>query len=473
MANIYIEALETSLSAFEVYRLFHEKDYSVFLDSGMDAARLGRYSIIALDPFLRIEAKENNIHIWENGVYRSEAGHPFMVLQRLLRRYTVKNPTKLPFVGGAIGFLSYDLCHHVEKLPQTTVDDLDLADLVFGFYDLALVFDHLEGRSYLTAFLRDDGDEADLRRRMEEIKGVIAAGVPAGGPGLDLPFAQNEPCIKANFSKEAYCEAIEKVRDYIRRGDIYQMNMTQRFSTRINRHPLHIYSYLRTINPAPFAAYMNYGDMKVLSSSPERFLQIKNRNIETRPIKGTMPRAEGEQDKINADILSNSVKDKAENLMIVDLMRNDIGWVCKFGSVRVPELFKIEKYATVFQMVSTVTGALRDDCDAVDCLLATFPGGSITGAPKIRAMEIIDEMEPTRRHIYTGSIGYIGFDGDMDLNIVIRTILVKGQKAYYQAGGGIVWDSVPEKEYQESLDKGYALLRALLHSTKETERVLP
>lgn len=296
----------------------------------------------------------------------------------------------------------------------------------------------------------------------------IIDGMPAPTDRLDEPYANNAVEPVSNFTHADYCKAIEKAREYIRCGDIYQMNMTQRFTTLIDRHPLNIYEYLRSINPAPFAAYLDYGDMKILCSSPERFLQIRHGQVETRPIKGTVPRGKDEhEDELNRRRLYNSIKDRAENVMIVDLLRNDLGKVCRFGSVRVPELFRVETYATVHHLVSTVIGELKPGCDAVDCVMATFPGGSITGAPKVRAMEIIDELEPTCRHVYTGSIGYIGFDGDMDMNIVIRTILIKGQRAYYQVGGGIVWDSVPENEYQETLDKGLALKRALLHGRDE------
>ncbi|MCX7920913.1 MAG: aminodeoxychorismate synthase component I [Clostridia bacterium] len=465
MENIHIEMLDTALSAFDIYKLFHNKEYSVFLDSGMDHLRLGRYSIIGIEPFMRVEAKKNIIHIWENGLFKTISGNPFRFLRELLSRFQIKNNTHLPFVGGAIGFLSYDLCHHIEKLPQKATDDLGLADMVFGFYNIAIVFDHLKHKAYITSVNISDSYENSTRSKLEDIKNKIKKAEIEDFNILDLPFVHNEVSIISNFSKEEYCKAIEKAREYIRCGDIYQVNMTQRFTTLINRHPINIYSYLRTINPAPFAAYMNYGDMKILSSSPERFIKIRKNYVETRPIKGTMPRGCGIKDKLNKETLINSIKDKAENLMIVDLMRNDIGKVCKFGSVKVPELFKIEKYATVFQMVSTVTGELRNECDAVDCLQATFPGGSITGAPKIRSMEIIDMLEPTCRHIYTGAIGYIGFDGDMDMNIVIRTILVNGQRAYYQVGGGIVWDSKPENEYQETLDKGFALKRSLLYGS--------
>jgi para-aminobenzoate synthetase component 1 len=257
-------------------------------------------------------------------------------------------------------------------------------------------------------------------------------------------------------------KALDAVHEYILAGDIYQTNLTQRFNADLQISPLELYSELRKINPAPFASYIDFGVGQIVSSSPERFILVQGRNIETRPIKGTMPRGKtAAEDAANRETLVNSEKDKAELLMIVDLERNDLGKIAKTGTVKVPELFKLETYQTVFHLVSTVTAELKDELDAIDCVKATFPGGSITGAPKIRAMEIIDELEPTQRNIYTGSIGYIGFNGDLDLNIVIRTIVCKDGKGYFQVGGGIVWDSDNQSEYQETFDKGRALMDAL------------
>jgi para-aminobenzoate synthetase component 1 len=268
--------------------------------------------------------------------------------------------------------------------------------------------------------------------------------------------------MKSNFSKKEYCRAVEKVRDYIAAGDIYQANLSQRFSVGFEGSAWSLYKKLRRINPAPFAAFLNFPEVKVLSDSPERFLKITGRNVETRPMKGTRPRGRDkiEDWKLKTE-LENSVKDRAENLMIVDLERNDLGKVCEYGSVKVSELEVVETYPTVFQMVSTVNGKLKTNVSQIGCLKACFPGGSITGAPKVRAMEIIDELEPTRRNIYTGAIGYLGFDGEMDLNIAIRTIIVKDNKAFFQVGGGVVIDSKPELEYQETLDKAKALMKAL------------
>ncbi|MBZ4644896.1 MAG: para-aminobenzoate synthetase component [Petroclostridium sp.] len=463
MSEVYIEEIHTSLSAFDIYKLFSNKEYSFFLDSGMDPNRLGRYSFIGANPFLRIEAKNSSITVWEENTREIYTGNPFLKLKELLGRYHIENNTELPFVGGAVGFLAYDLCHHIEKLPRTAVDDLQLPDMILGFYDGIVVIDHLKNKIYAVSAGLPQQDRNMAWQRVKDIRRRIEQGTIINIEHLDQSYTQNHVELVSNFTKEDYCKAIERAREYIRCGDIFQVNMTQRFTTYINRHPLNIYSYLRTINPAPFAAYMDYGDMKIVSSSPERFIQKRGNMLETRPIKGTISRSKNEkEDILNKEILQNSIKDRAENVMIVDLMRNDIGRVCSFGSVQVPELFCVETYATVHHLVSTVKGRLNPEYDAVDCIAAAFPGGSITGAPKIRAMEIIDELEPTCRHIYTGCIGYIGFDGDMDLNIVIRTMLVKGNRAYYQVGGGIVWDSVPEKEYQETLDKGLALRRALL-----------
>jgi para-aminobenzoate synthetase component 1 len=268
--------------------------------------------------------------------------------------------------------------------------------------------------------------------------------------------------LKSNFSHEEYLKAVENVREYIRAGDIFQVNLSQRFEADLNIPPYELYQRLRKINPAPFASYLGFDGVSVVGASPERFLKVQGDWVETRPIKGTRPRGKSEaEDRALADELLASIKDRAENVMIVDLERNDLGRVCRYGTVRVTELAILETYPTVFHLTSTVKGRLCEDKDRIDLLKATFPGGSITGAPKVRAMEIIDELESTRRSVYTGSIGYLSFSGEMDLNIVIRTFLVKGGRAYFQVGGGIIYDSEPEAEYVETLDKARALIQAL------------
>ena len=273
--------------------------------------------------------------------------------------------------------------------------------------------------------------------------------------------------MKGNFTHKNYLRAVEKARKYIIDGDIFEVNISQRFDTEISVTPYELYSRLRNINPAPFGVYLDFGEVAIASTSPERFLRVRGDVVETRPIKGTRRRGNTQAgDRAQARELLSSAKDRAENMMIVDLERNDLGRVCRYGTVKVTELAILEKYPTVFHLTSTVVGRLQQGKDRIDLLKAAFPGGSITRAPKIRAMEIIDELEPTRRSVYTGSIGYLGFDGSMDLNIVIRTFLVKGNHAYFQVGGAVVYDSDAEGEYQETLDKAKALIDSLSMGTK-------
>lgn len=466
MSKVYIEQIDVFHDSFKIFKIFQSDRYSFFLDSGMDHNKLGKYSFIGSTPFLEIESKGSITTVRENNKSVVYKENPFNILKKYINSYKIENDSELPFVGGVVGYFAYDLCHHFENIPRTAKDDLELPDLIMGFYDGVIIFDHVNNKVFVAAAGFPDGTEQAARQRINQIKQRIKTRGIENLEYLDKSYSRNIPALISNFTREDYCRAIQKAKEYIRQGDIYQMNMTQRFSTKINRHPINIYERLRTVNPAPFASYMDYGELKVVGSSPERFLRVKDRVIETRPIKGTLPRGRNlEEDERNCEKLFNSVKDRAENLMIVDLLRNDIGRICEFGSVEVPELFTVEEYPTVLHLVSTITGILCKDTDLTDCIAATFPGGSITGAPKIRAMEIIDELEPTCRGLYTGSIGYVGFDGNMDINIVIRTIVIKGEHAYYQVGGGIVWDSDPEKEYQETLDKGFALEKTLLWGT--------
>jgi len=451
-----IKEIKTTLTSFELFVLFKEYPYSFFLDSGRDSDNLGRYSFIGFDPFLVFTSKNDAITIQTKTEEKVYKGDPFEELQDLLKKYKMDYSSEFPFIGGAVGYLGYDLCHHIEDLPRRAQDDVKIPDCHMGFYDGIIIIDHQLNKTHIAAL----GIEEKPETIINQIKQTIESNVKVP---MRQDFKINENLeFKGNFTKQEYMNALDAIHDYIRAGDIYQTNLTQRFECELQLTPLELYGELRKINPAPFACYLDFGEGQIVCSSPERFIQIKGGNIETRPIKGTMPRGKTpEEDEANRNTLINSDKDKAELLMIVDLERNDIGKISKSGSVKVPELYKLEQYETVFHLVATVIGQLRDDVDAVDAIRATFPGGSITGAPKIRAMEIIDELEPTQRNIYTGSIGYIGFNGDLDLNIVIRTILCKNKKAYFQVGGGIVWDSQNESEYEETFDKGRALVEAL------------
>jgi len=466
-----IEEIHTPLTAPQIFHIFKDQPHSFFLDSGMDPNRLGRYSFIGSSPFLVLKSRGDEIMLLRGSEKEIRNGNPFDVVGELLTMYALDTClADIPFAGGAVGYFSYDLCHFIERLPTTAVDDLQLPECYLAFYDAAIAIDHLYGKTYLMA---TGFPELDDGKRLRKARGTIAhlrsiltgADQTNGESGLD--FIDEGTVLKSNFSHEEYLRAVAMAREYICAGDIFQVNLSQRFAADLNIPPYELYRRLRRINPAPFASYLNFEEVSIVGASPERFLKVRGDWVETRPVKGTKPRGKTEsEDKALAQELLSSVKDRAENIMIVDLERNDIGRVCRYGTVRVTELAILETFPTVFHLTSTIVGRLSPDKGRVDLLKATFPGGSITGAPKVRAMEIIDELEPTRRSVYTGSIGYLSFAGGMDLNIVIRTIIVKDGKAYFQVGGGIVYDSEPEAEYQETLDKGKALVQALKLSSQ-------
>jgi len=374
-------------------------------------------------------------------------------------------------MGGAVGYFAYDLKHFIEKLPSRSKDDINVPLCFLAFYDTVIVFDHLKGKVWISSTgLPEEGEHLKRVRaktRLEELCGKLRVIKKSTVPPRLTSHKQDLIEIKSNFTRDDYIHAILKAKEYIAAGDIYQVNLSQRFSAQVSTPPFELYKILRALNPAPFAAYLKFGEGIIISSSPERFLRISGRSVETRPIKGTRPRGKSrvEDERLKGELLE-STKDKAELIMIVDLERNDLGKVCEYGTVRVPEIIILESYATVFHLVSTITGKLKEDKDHLDCIKACFPGGSITGAPKIRSMEIIDELEPTQRKIYTGSIGYIGFNQQTDLNIVIRTMLYGDGTVHFQVGGGIVADSDPQLEYEETLHKGKALIEALHQGSK-------
>jgi para-aminobenzoate synthetase component 1 len=434
----------------------------VLLESARTDGRLGRFSYVAADPFLTLTSRDGRIGLGG----RTFAGDPFAVLQRLLRATALTQlPGLPPFQGGAAGYLGYDLCHHLERLPHPAEDDAGFPDLSLGLYDVVLAFDHAAGRAYLlSSGLPETSPEAGLARRrarLDQFHRLLADLAP-------LPEANRTPRevpVASNFTRPDYEAAVARVVDYILAGDIFQANLSQRFAAELpdGLDALGLYRRLRARNPAPFAALMEHGEVALVSASPERFLSLDAAGrVETRPIKGTRPRgATPEEDARLAAELVASEKDRAENVMIVDLLRNDLSRVCRDHTVLTPEVCALESFATVHHLVSTVTGELTAGTDAVDLLRATFPGGSITGAPKIRAMKIIAELEPTRRGPYCGAIGWLGFDGAMDTSITIRTYCLKGRSVTFQAGGGITADSDPAAEYEETLAKAKALVGAL------------
>ena len=473
-----IEEVFTSLAAPELFELIKDRPYSFFLDSGMDPQKLGRYSFLGSEPFLVMSSRGSEITLIRGQEHKVQRGNPFDAMGKLLEIYKLDHcPAPIPFLGGAVGYFSYDLRHFIERLPSTAIDDLKLPESYFAFYDTIVAFDHLEGRAYLVATGFPEIEEGRrLRRarmRLEEMKSWLyatsssqeASPIRSGRSGEDefQPAQESsEIMLKSNFTPEEYMKAVNRVREYIAAGDVFQVNLSQRFEADLKIPPYELYKRLRAVNPAPFASYLNFSGIAIVSASPERFLKVQSDLVETRPIKGTRPRGrDSVEDEHLAHELIHSMKARAENVMIVDLERNDLGRVCYYGTVKVTELAILETFPTVFHLTSTVVGRLRRGKSNIDLLKATFPGGSITGAPKVRAMEIIDELEPTKRSIYTGSIGYLSFNEDMDINIVIRTFLIKEGKAYFQVGGGIIYDSDPEAEYMETLDKAKALIQAL------------
>ncbi len=445
----------------------------ILFDSALRNARLGRYSFLSASP------------IWQHEIQTPEYGKdPFAPLRSRMQGSLTPAAAGLPpFQGGIAGLLSYDLGRAFERLPPPAVDEFRIPALVAGFYDWVLAWDHLQQRVWLIV----TGDPQRPRQsrveyahaRLAEVRDWFASPptpAPAASTGSELEIATPHhphprlPDLTSNFSREQYLQLVERVIEYIHAGDIFQANLSQRLLFPNRWSPPELYLRLRRANPAPFAGYFSWDDWTVLSSSPERFLQLTAGEVRTRPIKGTRRRrAASELDLFTQDELQASEKDLAENVMIVDLLRNDLSRVCRPGSVHVPLLCSIESYATVHHLVSEVCGTLRPDCDVWDLFAATFPGGSITGAPKVRAMEIISELEGVSRGPYCGALFYVGLDGACDSNILIRTLTRRGGWLQLPAGGGIVARSDPAAEYDETLHKAEGLLRALRPETPPPE----
>lgn len=423
--------------------------WAVFLDSGFPFSRQGRYDIIAAEPVCKLLTRGENTTIVDHGTTTVSTENPFDLVKKKL---TGKEPftSNLPFSGGAIGYFSYDLARRLERLPKIAKDAEKIPEMAVGIYEWAVIVDHQRRESWLVSSDQQK-NLARIMSRFSQLKPVPE-------------HASFQVCgaIRSNMSRQAYAAAFERIKHYLKEGDCYQVNLAQRFSAQCKGNVWTAYQRLRKMNAAPFSCFLNFPEVQVLSSSPERFLKVVNGRVETKPIKGTRPRKiNRSEDQLQLYDLATSSKDRAENVMIVDLLRNDISKTCIEGSVKVPKLFDIESFATVHHLVSTISGQLRPDRHALDLLSSCFPGGSITGAPKIRAMEIIEELEPSRRGIYCGSIGYIGFDGNMDTNIAIRTLVHSHNSVRFWAGGGIVNDSALDAEYQESFDKAAAMLDLL------------
>ncbi len=449
----------------DLFSQLADSEWSIFLDSGYPSESAGRYDILASEPIATLVSDANTSIVSSYSSCKQYSTSPFDVLRSVIKRYTPDNNNAnsyLPFQGGALGYLSYDLARTIEKLPSLAKDNEQLPDMAIGIYTWAVIVDHKLKKSYLTGEIKRKNSHWSWQQLIK-----IFSQPPATFQADNNKFIVTS-AVKSNFDYAQYSRAFKRIKHYILAGDCYQINLTQRFSASANGNPWDAYQQLRKLNPAPFSAYINTPFGQILSSSPERFLQVEGSKVEAKPIKGTRPRSNDPMiDKQQMTSLQASLKDRAENVMIVDLLRNDIGRVSKTGSVNVPRLFEVESYATVHHLVSTIQATLAQNKDAIDLLKACFPGGSITGAPKIRAMGIIEELEFDRRGIYCGSIGYIDFNGNMDTNIAIRTLVYNQNIIRFWVGGGIVHDSELDAEYQEAFDKGKALLELLDRCSKK------
>jgi para-aminobenzoate synthetase component 1 len=431
------------------FPLIAKLPWPMWLDSG----GRGRYDILTGRPVATLVTQGTRTEIRDDAGVRHSADDPFELLRAQLGAVQAATPD-IPFAGGALGYWSYDLARRWISLPERTLDAEHLPEMAVGLYDWALVVDHHLGTTQLVSSRRHPQTAPWLQRFAQQLLSASECR-PEADFRVTLP-------VHFNFSRAGYDAAFNTVQRYLHEGDCYQVNLAQRFSARAEGDALNAFLALRQISPAPFSAYLGLPQAKILCASPERFLHVSDGRVETKPIKGTRPRGAGaEDDAARIADLRCHPKDRAENLMIVDLLRNDLGRCCIPGSVRTPTLFAVESYVNVHHLVSTVTGQLAAGQDALSLLRASFPGGSITGAPKQRAMQIIEELEPHRRGVYCGSIGYVGYDGNMDSNIAIRTLIVSGGEIRGWAGGGIVADSQADAEYQETLDKAAGMLELL------------
>lgn len=465
------------ISPHQIYEAI-KSPHSFLLESIKGPEKISRYSFIGSGPLQRYRVKNGEVEISGGGkTVRASSASPLKVLKEQLGHYKIGcNKALPPFIGGAVGMISYDFVHYLEKLPRTAVDDLNIPDADFLLVDTVIAVDNKLKKTYIiscpgfadTLLELENEHETDWADKYDRTSEKIArlhkqirSFIPASSERLRKRETSVE--VHHEMGKKRYMEIVKKTKEYIRAGDIFQANLSQRVSADIgDASGWEIYKLLSGINPSPFAAYLDMGDYVIASSSPERLVRVSGDVVETRPIAGTRPRggdADGDR-QMRDDLLLNE-KERAEHLMLIDLERNDLGRISDYSTVEVDELMITEEYSHVIHIVSNVKGRIAQGRDCFDAIRATFPGGTITGVPKVRCMEIIDELEPVARGPYTGSIGYISLTGDMDLNIIIRTFVIKDKIAYVQAGAGIVADSDPEREYYETLKKAEALVKTL------------
>lgn len=445
LVTIYDEMDEVDV--VDVLRNMNPKHRFALHSSRVD--KLGRYSILGDSYFRIFKSKRNNIWIDDEQF----SGNPIKELRKLVKEYKSPKNNSLPIESGIIGFFSYEIVHFFEDIPRQIIDDMKIWDMCFLFVNSLIIVDHEKKKTYLLGIGDDYNKCVQSIKRLKEI---------IGKKPEEKRGSNRKPDFHSNFTQKKYVEAVKKVKEYIRKGDTFQVNISQRLKTITDKDPVDLYEKLISINPCPFGGFFQIDDTCIISSSPERLVKLENGLVDTRPIAGTRPRGKTiEEDAALEKELKENEKELAEHTMLIDLERNDLGRVCEYGSVKLSEKMVIEKYSHVMHLVSNVKGRLHKDKDQFDLIRACFPGGTITGCPKVRTMEIIHEIEPNVRGPYTGGFGYLTFNGNMDLNILIRTITLKNKIAYIQAGGGIVTDSDPEKEFEETMHKAKALLEAI------------
>jgi anthranilate synthase component 1 len=485
---VYRQLTGDTLTPVTAFCKLQEGDWSFLFESVVGGERIGRYSFLGGGPFRMFEAYGNRTRtrVGSGSWTESEVSDPLAVLEEMTLAYRAPNLPGLPrFCGGAVGYAGYDAVRYVERLPNAPLDDRGLPDLCYGFYDRMVIFDHAAKTIKVVAHAAVRGQESGIRsqgsdkpgelrkayadacHKVDQLverlqRGVADLQLTDIDPSLRSTNSQTMENVSSNFTRAEFETAVEKVRAYINAGDAFQIVLSQRFRLETRARPFDIYRALRVINPSPFMFYVRTGGVTLVGASPEIMCRVENGVITNRPLAGTRRRGgTPEEDRALAEELVNDPKERAEHIMLVDLARNDVGRVAELGSVRIGDLLAVERYSHVMHLSSTVTGKLQPGLTAFDALRASLPAGTLSGAPKVRAMEIIDELEPHRRGPYGGAVGYIDFSGNMDTCIALRTMVFKGQTAYLQAGAGIVYDSIPEQEYQETLNKAMVLLRSI------------
>jgi anthranilate synthase component 1 len=475
LVPVYRQLIGDTLTPVSAFCKIEDGDWSFLFESVVGGEKVGRYSFLGSGPFLRFEAYGSRVRIEEsNRVEESECADPLQLLQQRLAGYRAPQVAGLPrFCGGAVGFAGYDAVRYVERLPNAPPDDRGLPDLCFGFYDRMVIFDHINKTIAVICHARvDRGDldaaYADACRRVDDLVEHLQT-APVELKTVDIePLGEVNLAYTSNFTPERFEAAVNKCKAYIQAGDAFQVVLSQRFQTETKARPFDIYRTLRVVNPSPFLFYLKAGSLTLVGSSPEIMVRVEGDKVTLRPLAGTRPRGKDEEEDLRlAAELAADPKERAEHIMLVDLGRNDVGRVARYGTVQLSDVMSVERYSHVMHLCSNVTGRLQPGKTALDALWACLPAGTLSGAPKVRAMEIIDELEPHRRGPYGGAVGYVDFGGNMDTCIALRTLVLQGTTAYLQVGAGIVYDSVPALEREETINKARGLLRALEMAEKQ------